>query len=129
VFRLLEFSTMSRPAHDKRQFGRRCTVIHAMVVLPKDGQVSCIVRNISKGGALLELDQPKNMPVHVRLINSPDRFIAHCEVRHQSDYAVGVFFKAVRIGRGGRDTRYAAPALSAVQTASTVAHEQAAAVG
>lgn len=116
---------MSRLNRDKRQFGRRRTVIHAVVVLPKGGQLACIVRNISQGGALLEVEKPQHMPVHFRLIVAEDKFVADCEIRHRSDYAVGVFFKAVRIGRGGTDTREAAPDLSLVLTASPTAPAQA----
>lgn len=109
---------MTRNGQEKRQFGRRRTLIHAVIVLAKGRQMSCIVRNVSQGGALLEVDEPKHVPLHFRLYVAADQFLADCEVRHRSEHGVGVLFKAIRIGRGGRDTREAAPNLSQVQSAS-----------
>lgn len=111
---------MARSPREQRQFGRRRTLIHAMIVTPKGGQMSCIVRNISQGGALLEVRAPETLPINFKLIISSDRFAADCEVRHRSANGVGVLFAEVRIGRGGRDTRDAAPSLEGMRTASPV---------
>lgn len=92
-----------------------------MIVLAKGRQLSCIVRNVSQGGALLEVDDPKKVPLHFRLHIAADQFLAECEVKHRTEHGVGVLFKAVRIGRGGRDTRDAAPDLSLVLSASPTA--------
>lgn len=111
---------MARSYHEQRQFGRRRTLIHAIVVTPNGGRQSCIVRNVSQGGALLELRDPHKLPVHFKLIVGADRFEADCELRHRTENATGVLFKSIRIGRGGRDTRDAAPSLEGVRQASPV---------
>ena len=111
---------MARSYHEQRQFGRRRTLIHAIVVTPNGCRQSCIVRNVSQGGALLELSDPHKLPVHFKLIVGADRFEADCEIRHRTENATGVLFKSIRIGRGGRDTRDAAPCLEGVRQASPV---------
>jgi hypothetical protein len=111
---------MARPHNEQRQFGRRRTLIHAIVVTSNGCRQSCIVRNVSSGGALLELSDPHKLPVHFKLIVGADRFEAECEIRHRTANGVGVLFKGVRIARGGRDTRGAAPRLEGVREASPV---------
>lgn len=93
-------------------------MIHAMIVTAKGAQLSCIVRNVSQGGALLEVRDPETLPEHFGLIINSDRFTADCEVRHRTAHGVGVLFTEVRIGRGGRDTRDAAPNLEGMRTSS-----------
>ena len=111
---------MARPYHEQRQFGRRRTLIHAIIVTAKGGPQSCIVRNVSQGGALLEVRHPQKLPSHFVLVVAADRFEADCEIRHRTANAVGVQFSEIRIGRGGRDTRDAAPRLEGVTTADPV---------
>jgi hypothetical protein len=111
---------MARSYHEQRQFGRRQTLIHAIVATPNGRRQSCIVRNVSQGGALLELSDPHKLPVHFKLVVGADRFEAKCEIRHRTANAVEVLFKSIRLGRGGRDTRDAAPCLEGVRQASPV---------
>ena len=95
-----------------------------MIVTPKGAQLSCIVRNVSQGGALLEVRDPEKLPKHFRLVISSDRFAADCEARHRTANGIGVLFTEVQIARGGRDTRDAAPSLDGMRTSSPaqVAH-------
>ncbi len=100
---------MTRTTRDRRQFGRRRTAIHAMIVNDKGHRSACIVRNISIGGALLEIDNPALLPAYFTLQVEADGFAADCEIRHRTEHGVGVFFTEVRVARNGRDTRYLGP--------------------
>jgi hypothetical protein len=77
---------------ERRQFGRRSTVWHAWVLLNGRPRVTCIVRNFSVGGALLEfLDSPPPVQNFKLAIEHLD-FKTHCDVRHRNGTAVGVYF-------------------------------------
>ena len=77
---------------DRRQFGRRQTSLHAWIEVQGRPRLSCVVRNISVGGALLGLDQPQWLPYNFKLHIEATRFVSWCEVRHQQPGAVGVRF-------------------------------------
>ena len=47
---------------DRRQFGRRHTHLVGRVKVSGRGTLSCIVRNMSEGGALLVFDRPETVP-------------------------------------------------------------------
>lgn len=102
---------MTTRPRDQRQFGRRRSLIHAFIVTERGGRATCLVRNISAGGALLEVELPQLVPQRMKLIVDADDFEADCELRHRNQFAVGVYFRDVRIGQRGVDTRFAGPAL------------------
>lgn len=77
---------------EQRQFGRRQTNLHAWISVPGRPKLPCIVRNISLGGALLELDMPAWLPFNFQLTIESTRFVALCEVRHSSGRQAGVRF-------------------------------------
>ena len=78
--------------HEKRQFGRRTTSLHAWIIVPGRPKLPCIVRNISVGGALLELDLPSWLPYNFRLLIDTSNFASDCEIRHHGPRSVGVRF-------------------------------------
>lgn len=96
---------------DNRQFGRRRSLIHAFIINTRGLRLSCLVRNISGGGGLLEVENPLIVPQRLTLLIDADQFEAECEVKHRTHHAVGVYFREIRIGRHGRDTRFAGPQL------------------
>ena len=53
---------------DRRNFGRRQTVWHAWIHVAGRPRMTCLVRNISAGGALLECQVPAWMEYELRLI-------------------------------------------------------------
>ena len=105
---------------DKRRFGRRRSLIHALVITSKGRRIPCLVRNISVGGALLELEQAQLASVTMKLIIEADGFEADCEIRHKSEHGVGVYFRDVRIEANGRDTRLAGPKLETAMQNVTI---------
>jgi hypothetical protein len=63
---------------------------------------------------LLEVSEPQLVTQRLTLIVQADDFEAECDIRHRGAYGIGVFFVSVRIGKGGRDTRFAGPRLTTV---------------
>jgi hypothetical protein len=77
---------------EQRQFGRRQTCLHGWISVQGRPRLPCIVRNISLGGALLELDRPSWLPFNFQLTIESTRYVTMCEVRHHSPRHVGVRF-------------------------------------
>lgn len=93
---------------ERRAFGRRRTLLHALVHTRGRPPTPCIVRNVSEGGALLEFpSDPYWLPSYFTLTIDSDGFSAQCEIRHKSQHGAGVFFQSVAVRPGGVDTRYA----------------------
>ncbi len=82
----------ANPAIERRQFGRRESSLHGWIVAEGRPRIACVVRNVSDGGALLELPVPKGLPFHFSLVIDCKGFQALCEVRHQSDQRMGIQF-------------------------------------
>lgn len=81
----------SAEALDRRVFGRRHTNIRASVRIGYQ-VVACTIKDLSEGGALLEFDEPVDLPSRVRLSwpDHPNEVI--CEVRHARRNTAGVQF-------------------------------------
>lgn len=88
--RVCVMSKFSGP--EKRQFGRRQTYMHAWISVQGRPRLPCIVRDISLGGALLELDRPSWLPFNFQLTIESAKYATWCEVRHHSVSQVGVRF-------------------------------------
>lgn len=83
---------MTHGQHERRQFGRRTTFLHAWIKIPGRPTMPCIVRNLSVNGALLEFDVPDWMPYSFRLRIEASNFEVDCELRHKGDKGCGVMF-------------------------------------
>lgn len=79
---------------ERRQFGRRTTFLHGWVRSPGRPPVTCIVHNMSDGGANLEFATGTWIPFKFRLVIESEGFDRDCEVRHQRGSTVGVCFLA-----------------------------------
>jgi len=77
---------------DRRAFGRRDSRIAAVVIVPGQGSLACIVKNFSEHGALLQLDQPIRARGHFRLIAETHRVDVICQLRHEGPEGLGVQF-------------------------------------
>ena len=77
---------------DRREFGRRNSLLHGWLVIEGRPRIACLVRNVSEGGALLECPVPPEMPFHFELHIECKGFVATCEARHQSSTWIGVHF-------------------------------------
>ena len=109
---------MSYRNAETRKFGRRRALIHAFIVTDKGHRIACIVRNISAGGALLEVEEPKQIPNQFKLVIEVDGFEADCDIRHRVAHGVGSYFNEIRVSRNGRDTRFAGPQLDSLKDAA-----------
>ena len=79
-------------APERRQFGRRQTNVHAYISTRGRPLLPCVMRDISEGGALLEVHHPEWVPSRFRLLIETMRVEVDCEVAHRTDVAVGVRF-------------------------------------
>lgn len=77
---------------ERRQFGRRPTYMHGWVKLPGRPPVTCVIRNISEGGALLAFDTQQTLPFEFLLDIEGFDLTVGCEVRHHYGDRVGVAF-------------------------------------
>jgi hypothetical protein len=83
--------TVARSA-ERRQFGRRRTCLHAVIVSRGRPAEPCVVRDISVGGALLEVSKPLLLPHRFRLHIEANGLDLECEIAHRGDNGVGVRF-------------------------------------
>jgi PilZ domain len=77
---------------DRRQFGRRAVVRHAWIVAGGGQRLACSIRNVSDGGALLELAVAATVANRFTLTLAEGTASAACEACHRSDTTVGVRF-------------------------------------
>ena len=77
---------------ERRQFGRRKTNTRAWIRLDTGVRFSCIVRDISEGGALLEVEPGTVLPDTFEVRIESEDLRAVCHVRHRTRRGVGVFF-------------------------------------
>lgn len=78
--------------HERRNFGRRQTALHAWIKIAGRPPIACVVRNVSVNGALLEFDVPEWMPFAFQLVIEATRFEVDCELRHKGHSGCGVIF-------------------------------------
>ena len=86
---------------ERRQFGRRTTSLHGWIKIQGRPQIACHGRNLSVGGALIELDVPDWLPYRFRLVIEATRFETDGETRHKGSTSVGVMFVESRDTRAG----------------------------
>jgi PilZ domain len=79
---------------ERRQFGRRKTYVHAIIKARGRSAMPCVMRDVSEGGALLEVSHPEWLPPRFRLIIEANGFEGDCEVVHRAEDSVGVRFAA-----------------------------------
>ena len=84
---------MTHPkGRERRQFGRRKTNTRAWIYPENGGRIACIVRNISEGGALLEIEPGVELPGAFEIRIESEDLRADCEVRHRTAKGAGVYF-------------------------------------
>ena len=77
---------------ERRAFGRRPTHLHALIFTRGFRPIRCVVKDISEGGARLEMSESFRLPLNFRLVWEGSEIAASCEVRHQKDSTVGAMF-------------------------------------
>ena len=77
---------------ERRGFGRRESLIHAIARLPGRGAEPCLVRNYSDSGALLVFQGRFDPPDRFRLTIEAKGVDAMCQVRRRNGAEIGVSF-------------------------------------
>lgn len=77
---------------ERRQFGRRRTNVHATILARGRPAEPCVMRDVSNGGALLEVRYPRLLPSRFRLVAEAVGLEADCEIAHRTEGGAGVRF-------------------------------------
>lgn len=77
---------------ERRAFGRRETLIHGLVRVAGRAPEACIVRNISTGGALLEMPPALDPQGPFRLVVEAKGIDVQCAPRRREGHMLGVEF-------------------------------------
>lgn len=77
---------------ERRQFGRRQTYAHGIISARGRPDIPCIMRDVSDGGALLDVAYPQWLPSRFRLTVELSGFQSDCEIVRRMENSVGVRF-------------------------------------
>jgi hypothetical protein len=77
---------------EKRIAPRHRVLKQGMLAFGGGGGVDCTVRNISEGGARLEVANPVGLPQSFTLVIQADQFLRRCHPVWSSDKRIGVAF-------------------------------------
>ncbi|HLX18021.1 MAG TPA: PilZ domain-containing protein [Bradyrhizobium sp.] len=77
---------------EKRVAPRHRVLKHGTLTFSGTGVVECLVRNISSGGARLDVANPLSLPASFMLFIKTDRFTRRCHPVWCSDNRIGVAF-------------------------------------
>lgn len=78
--------------NEKRTAPRHRVLKHGILAFGGGGSVDCTVRNISSGGARLDLANPFRLPQSFTLVIESDHFMRRCRPVWCSDTRIGVAF-------------------------------------
>ena len=81
---------ISPAVFDRREFGRRECALPGQIAIPLRQALPCMLLNVSRGGALLEVDKFEFVPSRFKL--KVGNFESDCHVRHREGRHVGVEF-------------------------------------
>lgn len=100
-------------ANEQRKFGRRAVAMRATVEVLGRPHIACVIRNLSEGGALIELIDKAELPRSFGLLLHNSNAIIECALTHRTGNACGVAFKpqdgivGAAVKRAIRNTREA----------------------
>jgi PilZ domain len=80
------------PQGERSAFGRRESCIRAVIEIAGRPPVHCIVRNFSRGGALLEVPEAIAIDDDLHLVIESHGIATYCDVRHRNGNHIGVRF-------------------------------------
>lgn len=80
------------PMDEHRKHQRHKTFKGASISHDRVSGVTCVVRNLSQGGACLEVDRPNDLPDDFTLIIKPECVKRYCRIARRSVARVGVSF-------------------------------------
>ena len=76
----------------EKRTSRRHRIFKGGTIAFENRDVACIVRNISVGGAAIDIDEPVALPQSFMLAIAHDNVVRHCRAVWQSDKRIGVAF-------------------------------------
>jgi hypothetical protein len=85
--------TKTEDAIEKRRSPRRRVLKAGTIVSPHIARTDCTVRNLSDGGACLEVAAAAAIPDHFDLFMTTDRSAHACRVAWRSEARIGVEFQ------------------------------------
>jgi diguanylate cyclase (GGDEF)-like protein len=89
---------------DRRRESRNRTLLSGKIVFnDKRSVIDCIVRNLSDGGACLQVNNTFGLPSDFALVIDGDRDTRPCHVAWQSETRVGIVFRQAQIGDDPED--------------------------
>lgn len=91
--------------HEQRKFGRRAVALHAVVEVQGRAHAGCVVRNLSDGGALIELTDKKEVPREFGLRLANSNSLIECQLVHTNGNNLGIKFKSQDGPRGAAAKR------------------------
>jgi PilZ domain len=77
---------------EKRAAPRHRVLKHGTLAYGGGGGVDCMVRNISSGGARLDIANPIGLPQSFTLVIQIDQFMRRCHAVWGSEQRIGVAF-------------------------------------
>ncbi len=77
---------------EKRTSPRHKVLKHGTLAFGGGGSIDCMVRNISSGGARLDVANPLGLPRSFTLVIESDQLVRHCRPVWSSDVRIGVAF-------------------------------------
>lgn len=80
---------------DKRKL-RRTRVLKAGTIEFGGSAISCTVRNLTRSGAMLDIESPLGVPKEFTLVISPDQVRHECRIAWIKERRIGVSFKPDR---------------------------------
>lgn len=98
------------PRIERREFGRRSTIVHGWLVLERGVRVPCTVLNLSVAGAMVDMAEIKALPFRFTLSVPSHGIDETCEIRHQSGARLGLrFVQPAQTDTAGTAQRRALP--------------------
>lgn len=82
---------MQQPFQERRRTPRH-RVLKGGIIAYRGRSVTCTVRNLSDGGAGLDIDSEAAVPSEFTLVLESDRLIRRCEMKWRTLRRVGVAF-------------------------------------
>jgi hypothetical protein len=90
--REIRATAMNDSGIEKRVTPRHRVLKHGMLAFGGGGGIDCTVRNISSGGARLDIANPVGLPQSFTLFIQADQFMRRCRAVWSSEQRIGVAF-------------------------------------
>lgn len=76
----------------EKRAAQRYRVFKGGTITFEDRDVACTVRNMSEGGAAIDLDAPVTLPQSFSLLITRDNFVRNCRTVWRSERRIGLAF-------------------------------------